>query len=178
LAVADRWTTNIYDNLQGSNGVMSEEIVFESDEDYTDQLAYRTLVNSVKLDDLLHGVERLDVIKVDIEGAEYRALVGARDLILKFRPVVFSEFSPGGLGLVSKVSGEDYLLMLTGAGYRISILTWDSGVVDCGQDVHEVLRYYEQQADKGIDHIDIMARPRRVSPIVKWWSPVFQWLSE
>jgi len=159
LAVADKWTAFVYDHLEGSNGVASEEIAFEIDEDYADRLVHRTLVSSAKLDDLLHGIERLDVIKIDVEGAEYRALTGAKGLIQTHRPIIFSEFSPGGLRLFSGVCGEDYLLMLTGEDYHISILEWEGNVVECGQDVERVLRYSEEQAEKGFDHIDIVANP-------------------
>lgn len=37
---------------------------------------------------------RVDFIKIDIEGAEYLALLGAQEMLRKDRPVIVSEFSP------------------------------------------------------------------------------------
>lgn len=48
-----------------------------------------------RLDDVagLCGITRCDFIKVDIEGHEYRFLVGAMDFISEHRPIVFGEFN-------------------------------------------------------------------------------------
>jgi FkbM family methyltransferase len=45
--------------------------------------------NLIKLDDL--GLERLDFLKIDIEGMELEALNGARSVIEKFRPCMLIE---------------------------------------------------------------------------------------
>jgi len=50
-------------------------------------------VRLIRLDDYVetHGLERIDLIKVDIEGAELNALGGARTSLKKFRPIVLME---------------------------------------------------------------------------------------
>lgn len=50
----------------------------------------------ISLDSLAErlGDRRLRGIKLDIEGHEYRALVGSRGLLAKFRPLVQMEFNP------------------------------------------------------------------------------------
>ena len=47
-------------------------------------------VLSVTLDDLLkwENINRLDYLKIDTEGAEEEILVGARNSIMKFRPII------------------------------------------------------------------------------------------
>jgi FkbM family methyltransferase len=37
---------------------------------------------------------KIDLIKIDIEGAEYLALSGASEIIARWHPVILSEFSP------------------------------------------------------------------------------------
>lgn len=153
FAVAETSTTFMYDNVGGSNGVISE-IGNERDEEKSNQLFLRTLVRSVKLDDQLRDVERVDVIKIDIEGAEYRALLGAQQLIETHHPIIFSEFSPTGLQHVSNASGEDYLRLLVNHHYQLAILERNGKLIECQEDVGKVMIYFEGQK---LDHIDIVA---------------------
>jgi FkbM family methyltransferase len=53
-------------------------------------------VEAVTLDDWVadRGLERVDLIKLDVEGAEPQALAGARETIRRFQPVVVVEFNP------------------------------------------------------------------------------------
>ena len=67
------------------------------------------IVPTVRLDDLLMSLERLDVIKIDIEGAEYMAMEGARELLARFSPVIVMEINQSGL---RQVSGVDVSAML------------------------------------------------------------------
>ncbi len=52
-------------------------------------------IDLVALDDFVisAGLERIDVIKIDIEGAELAALEGARETLQRFRPIIFIEVS-------------------------------------------------------------------------------------
>ncbi len=49
----------------------------------------------VALDDLMvwEGLDRLDYLKIDVEGAEHQVLLGARKTIEKFRPIIQMEVS-------------------------------------------------------------------------------------
>ena len=50
-------------------------------------------VSLVRLDDYVRdrNIQRVDIIKFDIEGAEMKALEGARETIIRLRPLVFME---------------------------------------------------------------------------------------
>jgi FkbM family methyltransferase len=54
-------------------------------------------VRVVTLDELTDGVSTLKLVKLDIEGAEVRALRGARHLLRTQRPVLIIEVEPGHL---------------------------------------------------------------------------------
>jgi FkbM family methyltransferase len=116
-----------------------------------------TLVYGARLDTVLRDVARVDVIKVDVEGAEYRALHGGRELLARSRPTIFSEFSPPAITALSNVDAQTYLgLLLIDEHYVIDALNVDGSVTECGRDVARVVRSFEQS---GVDHIDILARP-------------------
>ena len=69
-----------------------------------------------RLDDM--AIDRCDLMKLDIEGAEYLMLQGALATIERCRPVILSEVNAEVLGLVSQVSVADYVGLLSRLGYR------------------------------------------------------------
>lgn len=79
-------------------------------------------VRSVMLDRTLAHVTRVDVMKIDVEGAEARVLRGARGLINRCRPVVFSECCPYGLRLASATEPDTFLEELRSLGYELRVL--------------------------------------------------------
>lgn len=86
-----------------------------NDGDFTEFVDVPTL----QLDDVVS--ERIDLIKIDVQGFEYFALSGARQLLTKFYPVVFSEFWPRGLRN-SGASPAMYLAMMEELGYAVSLI--------------------------------------------------------
>jgi len=63
-----------------------------------DPHAYAQEIDTESLDNVLRRtrVERVDVIKMDVQGAEELALRGANDIIISMRPVIMFEFHPEG----------------------------------------------------------------------------------
>jgi len=63
------------------------------------------VVKSVTLDKFVrsNSISRIDIIKIDIEGNELRALQGARECIERFRPIIFCEINPE----LSKKAGHE-----------------------------------------------------------------------
>jgi FkbM family methyltransferase len=111
------------------------------------------VVATYPLDALLEqiGTRRVDVIKIDVEGAEPLVLRGATRTIAKWRPWLISEFYP--LALESSPWGDarGYLGMLRDFGYRLSVIG-HNGV----QDDEEILDL-ANQLERG--HVDLLARP-------------------
>lgn len=78
--------------------------------------AARERVAVVRLDDALAGMERCDAIKLDIEGAELRALRGAAETLARLRPVLAVEMSGASLA-ANGASVAEVMRFLDAAGY-------------------------------------------------------------
>lgn len=81
-----------------------------------------TIVPLLRLDDVIASDQAVDLMKVDVEGAEGLVVEGAADVIARCRPVVLSEFS---VEMIRRVSGKEpaaYLEFFTTLGYTISVI--------------------------------------------------------
>src|SRR5262249_33565148 len=64
---------------------------------------------------------RVDLIKIDIEGHEPRAIRGAHRLIVKHRPTLLTEFNPRCLRVVGGVAPIDYAELLLSYYSRLRV---------------------------------------------------------
>jgi FkbM family methyltransferase len=80
-------------------------------------------VRLVRLDDYLdeHPLPRLDVLKIDVEGAEVRVLRGAARTLERFRPIVLFEVCPAWLRRLGASTAELFE-ELEGHGYAVHAL--------------------------------------------------------
>jgi FkbM family methyltransferase len=121
------------------------------------ELGTSTVLRAVPLDDLMAGVRQLDVLKIDIDGGEGLAMRGALNTLKRFRPIIFTEFSPELLRSMSGVSGEDYLGFLLDLKYEFSVITFEEGTVRCGTDTAKVMDYFHKAR---ASHVDLLVTPR------------------
>jgi FkbM family methyltransferase len=82
-----------------------------------------------RLDDILRdiGLGRVDVVKMDIEGAEFRALQGARETLRTVRPVLLLELSDRSLQHQGCHSSQVWEL-LAEQGYRLYRFSEETGL--------------------------------------------------
>jgi len=71
-----------------------------------------------RFDSLGLAPEKVDMMKVDIEGSEPFFVEGAADFIKRYRPVIYSELHPRKLQWVANRSRADYLDQMEALGYR------------------------------------------------------------
>jgi FkbM family methyltransferase len=136
-----------------SNGVVK---------DVPQDQAYCEYVPAFKIDDLVKDEPRIDVIKIDIDGHEPKALLGMSATIRKHRPIIISEFSPSSLIELSAIRPEDYLRSLQQSGYALSIIE-DDGSEMPANDEAKVMHYWDEfrkTHDESFVNIDIVARPK------------------
>ncbi len=80
-----------------------------------------TRATAVVLDELLPDAAP-DFIKIDVEGAEPKALAGARNALGRRRPAIISELYPEQLQQVCGISARQYIEQLEGFGYACYLL--------------------------------------------------------
>jgi FkbM family methyltransferase len=124
--------------------------------DNLDAIFASRLVPCFALDSILPKDRRINLVKIDTEGAELNALIGLSETIDRSRPVIVSEFSPGVLPGISHCSGPGYLRFLIARGYRIGVIEQNGSETSFGDDVDGVMGAYSRS---GTDHIDIIATP-------------------
>jgi FkbM family methyltransferase len=124
-----------------------------------DELRYPSdvgLTYAVRLDDVLRDEPRIDVLKCDIDGHDYRAIQGGLATLARTRPVVFAEFNPGTLRSFSEIDPVEYLRLFVGLDYRMTVLLRHAESAACGQDVGRVLALLETSR---LEHVDLMLTP-------------------
>jgi FkbM family methyltransferase len=84
----------------------------------------RTTIPTLTLDDFVQRerIERIDLIKIDIQGAEPRFLAGAQNTLKRLRPQLLMEFSPDDLRQ-AHLTSRDLAHQLATLGYEIHPLT-------------------------------------------------------
>jgi len=135
-------------NRTHSNGTTS------SVPDETAALLAAETVGCVALDSLLGPDERVDLVKVDVEGAEYLALRGCQAMLARCRPAIISEFSPSLMPGISGIDGPGFLGWLQSLGYGLAVIMPDGEAREADPD--EVMAEYRR---RGSDHLDLLARP-------------------
>ena len=91
-------------------------------------LLQKERVSLGKLDDLAaeQHLSRVDLIKVDVEGAEFRVFEGAQTILEKMRPMLLFELSQKALNNQG-ASSEDLLALLRSFDYRIYTFDEETG---------------------------------------------------
>ena len=156
VAASDKsWAIAVLRHSDSSNGIVDANLNSNSHTDY---------VPTQRLDDLLAGLSRLDVVKIDIEGHEPIAWAGLKSLVAKHRPLIFTEFSPVAIRNHSRVDPELYLNgLFEFANGKIAVLHQERTRVEC-TDPQEIMREWMRANQRfGLDgnlHLDLVVDTR------------------
>jgi len=145
FAVSD---TNKISSLlsSGSNGTIC---VSSSSENYQ-------MLQMVRVDEMLQNEEKINVIKMDIEGFEPFALRGMNCIIKKHRPIIFTEFHPWAISCQNN-NPQEYLEQLISYNYKISIIE-TSGRITEATDSDFIMNFWRSLNNDTI-HLDLIAKP-------------------
>lgn len=121
---------------------------------HTDELSVRV----VALDNFLADIDRIDMVKMDIEGVEPLAWRGMENLIRKFRPLVLTEFFPDFIRRASQIEPKLFLQMIEQQGYEIFVLDHSAEDADilAPKNINAILQFY---ANTSATHLDLLAVP-------------------
>ncbi len=88
-------------------------------------------VQATSLDDWLarEALDRIDVIKIDVEGGDLEVLKGARGVLEKHRPVVVLEFNSRCIRSFLKISPEEYCREIFGMFEQIDLINPETGIL-------------------------------------------------
>jgi hypothetical protein len=102
-----------------------------------------TWVEIIKLDDFCRGqnIERIDFLKIDVEGFEYFVLLGGKEIISQTHPVIYLELYDHGLkrngysasALIDLLFGMGYTKIFN--AYTLTPITSSTDLTNCDIDI-------------------------------------------
>jgi FkbM family methyltransferase len=95
-------------------------------------------VAAVRLDTWAHerGIERLDLLKLDVEGSEIAVLAGAAETIRRFRPTAIVECNPVALRRFGDCSYRDLVGVMRSLFPTLAVLSPAGAVIPLLSDTH------------------------------------------
>jgi FkbM family methyltransferase len=135
FALSDKRGAHLFTTAIGTNGTFT-------DQRHDVMSRGCTVVPTLPLDSL--NIERVDLMKLDIEGAEYLALQGSEKLIERCRPIITTEFSLDMLSRISGISGAEYFAWFAQRGYSPLHVPRDGSKPYLIGDVEAFLAAYEK----------------------------------
>jgi hypothetical protein len=115
-------------------------------------LATHTLVRVSTLDEEV-GDRQVDMMKIDVEGAEGLVMRGGDALLRRCHPTLLFEFTPGALPAISGISGEELLDSLVALGYSLDVVS--GGPEE--RTPHSVAEIMAKYVAAEVQHLDLMA---------------------
>ncbi|MCB9422040.1 MAG: FkbM family methyltransferase [Ardenticatenaceae bacterium] len=114
------------------------------------------VVEAITLDETLAAEPQINIIKLDIEGAEPRAWLGMQQIVEKHHPILFMEFSPSFIQQTSQTDPAAFMDSMQ-KQYAVYILERSGKRSSQPLNTSELI---QAQADSGLEHLDIVAVPR------------------
>ncbi|WP_374686518.1 FkbM family methyltransferase [Promineifilum sp.] len=138
-----------------SVGIDSNGRVVTPEEAAAEQVPLQS-VDAVTLDDALRDCPRIDVIKMDVEGAEARVWQGMQSVIHQHKPSLVFEFSPVLLNVTSGADPQTFLEMVQ-TEYDLYIISFQGETSPRPDSIADIIATH---AASGQSHLDILGRPR------------------
>lgn len=146
MAASDQSGLCLFDNA-GTNGFI-RKMTHKASRVLNSTPVYMTSLDTI----LPETLDRLDLIKIDTEGAEFLAMQGAIETLQRFKPTVISEFAPDALNITSNATVDDYLnLFLDISDYKLFAFRGEQ--LERCKGKEELMALFRES---GVEHIDIV----------------------
>lgn len=157
-------TMEITHNFESTNCVV--EIINKERHSENNRTA-RNLINAVRLDQILGNLKRCDLIKIAVGGNEYSAILGAKDILAKFKPSIISEYSPDYQSNLAGNTPDEFTDLFFELGYCCFLIENDSTlspVFDTNQlissyEIHKKLVGEVSHLNLYFEHPTALAKP-------------------
>jgi FkbM family methyltransferase len=116
--ICDKYLINRYTNCSGGMHVFTEKDIIENVR--SSNLTDKKIQSKIsKLDNL--EIDNFDILLVDIEGCEYEFLLGAREKLIKNKPILIIEIWNNKKRLLEnmKTTREDIIHYIENLGYKL-----------------------------------------------------------
>lgn len=114
------------------------------------------------MDSLLQD-QKVDLVKIDVEGFEPAVFAGMDRVLGSQRPVVFTEFAPGTIRHISRTDPAEMLRFVCNRKYAVAIVEESGTVTAMGNNVDGVLARHNDKRH----HLDLMFIPVEKQDITK-----------
>ena len=115
LGLGDKAGSFLISNVDVGNQGMNRIVKLGSDQGRTSTIEVTTIDTYVRE----HNFERVDVIKIDVEGFEFNVLNGAKATMEKWHPVLFIELDDENL-MQQGSSARELVGLLDGLSYKVT----------------------------------------------------------
>ena len=103
---------------------------------------YRGGANIITLDELEPLLSNVAMIKMDIEGYEYNALLGGKKILTQLHvPYIVTTFSPAKMNKHGSNNAYNYLNQFETAGYKFSLTGFDDNFVTINSIMQRLIIY-------------------------------------
>ncbi|UAB77503.1 FkbM family methyltransferase [Erythrobacter sp. SCSIO 43205] len=138
-----------FSSRQGGNTVIPV-VAQAANETYGETVTTRE-VPCRTLDEIIasHGLDRVDLMKIDVEGFEYQAFCGAREMMTRYRPRVIMEWLGGFYKAREETGRALWNLLVDDFGYSLRRIE--------GNATTRPITYDELSQ---IEHSDLLAEPK------------------
>ncbi|NRA91895.1 MAG: FkbM family methyltransferase [Psychroserpens sp.] len=154
--------TQIHDNIVGTNKGIGEraeqtEIFYNGPKSVQSSIVdtqygeYSETIELTTIDDYCaaHGIEKIDILKLDVEGYEYKALLGGKNIL---KNVAFIQFEFGNKQISSRNFLKDFFTLLE--NFRIYRLVLDGFIEIDSNPINEIFQTSNYIAiNKNAEHL-------------------------
>lgn len=143
-------TVTLYEFASRQGGNTLVPVVADAAQEIYGESVTTREVECRTLDEIVstHGLERIDLIKIDVEGFEYQAFCGGRDALARFRPRIILEWLGGFYKDRPETAAALWALLVDDLGYSLRLIE--------GNATSRLINFDELNEH---EHSDLLAEP-------------------